>query len=80
MKIGTKVIVQRDETKYPPRGTGEQYRGRKGTVTCTALGEIGVSFTNGMSTDAYFQELSTALTSARKKGMLDAWQHPRMRG
>lgn len=55
MKIGTRVIVERDEKKYPPRGTWKQYRGKKGKVTCTALGTIGVSFSNDTNTDAYFQ-------------------------
>ena len=55
MKIGTPVIVERDEKKYPPRGTWKHYRGRKGTVTCTAMGTIGVSFTSDDHTDAYFQ-------------------------
>jgi len=55
VRIGTKVRIQRDEKKYPPKGTWKRFRGRNGTVTCTALGEIGVSFTASMDTDAYFQ-------------------------
>lgn len=55
MKIGTKVVVQRDEKKYPSRGTWPQFRGRKGVVTGTSHGEIGVSFRNSNSADAYFQ-------------------------
>ena len=55
MKIGTQVIVERYEKKYPPRGTWKRFRGRRGIVTCTALGEIGVSFNNDLkNTDAYF--------------------------
>lgn len=57
MKIGTKVTVERDEKKYPPRGSWKYYRGRKGTVTGTAGAgsEIGVSFSNGGSADAYLK-------------------------
>ncbi|QFG11564.1 hypothetical protein PBI_BOGOSYJAY_51 [Mycobacterium phage BogosyJay] len=54
MKIGTKVTVERDEKKYPVRGTWRWYRGKKGVVTGTAGGEIGVSFSGGKSADAYF--------------------------
>lgn len=55
MKIGTRVIVQRDETKYPSKGSWPQFRGRKGVVTCNNDGEIGVSFCQGTTADAYFQ-------------------------
>ena len=44
MKIGTQVIVQRDEKKYPSRGTWPRFRGKRGTVTGTSHGEIGVVF------------------------------------
>ena len=54
MKIGTKVIVQRDEAKYPPRGSWKFYRGKRGVVTGTAHGEIGVSFSGGDTADAFF--------------------------
>lgn len=55
MKIGTRVIVERDEKKYPPRGSWKFYRGKKGVVTGTSQGEIGVSFSNGHQADAWFQ-------------------------
>jgi hypothetical protein len=55
MKIGTEVTVQRDEKKYPPRGTWLWYRGKKGVVTGTSLGEIGVSFSRGSTADSWFR-------------------------
>ncbi|ARQ94597.1 hypothetical protein SEA_JOURNEY13_46 [Mycobacterium phage Journey13] len=59
MKKGTKVIVQRDETKYPARGAWCRFRGKKGVVTCVVRGrgpvEYGVSFSGGDSADAYFK-------------------------
>lgn len=61
MKIGTKVIVQRDEKKYPSRGTWPRFRGKKGTVSGTSHGEIGVQFCNDNAfepkngADAWFQ-------------------------
>lgn len=55
MKIGTKVVVERDESKYPSRGTWPRFRGKKGVVTGTAHGEIGVSFDGGPVADAWFQ-------------------------
>lgn len=55
MRIGTKVVVQRDEAKYPPRGSWKFYRGKRGVVTGTSLGEIGVSFNKGSSADAWFK-------------------------
>ena len=55
MKKGTCVTVQRDEKKYPPRGSWKLFRGRNGTITGTAGGEFGVSFSGGDSADAYFK-------------------------
>lgn len=61
MKIGTQVIVQRDEKKYPSRGTWPRFRGKRGTVTGTSHGEIGVvfcadyAFTTAKRADAWFQ-------------------------
>jgi hypothetical protein len=61
VKIGTKVRVERDEVKYPPKGTWRNYRGKTGTVTGTSHGEVGVvfctdkSFTTDMRADAWFQ-------------------------
>lgn len=62
MNQGTKVIVERDETKYPSRGTWPQFRGKRGIVTCVVRGgggpvEYGVAFSNNpdAETDAYFK-------------------------
>ena len=54
MKIGTLVVIERDEKKYPPKGSWKDFRGRKGVVTGTSLGEIGVSFNRGDTADAWF--------------------------
>lgn len=58
MKIGSKVTVERDEKKYPIRGTWREYRGRKGVVVTGLIGgdEYGVSFTKDTNTDAYFKK------------------------
>ncbi|CAN5352802.1 hypothetical protein BH11ACT6_BH11ACT6_01750 [soil metagenome] len=32
MKLGDRVRIERDETKYPSRGTWPQFRGRVGTL------------------------------------------------
>ncbi|QGJ87779.1 hypothetical protein SEA_BIANCATRI92_52 [Mycobacterium phage BiancaTri92] len=60
MKKGTKVVIERDETKYPAKGTWKQFRGKKGVVTCEVRGagpvEYGVSFSGGDSADAYFKK------------------------
>ena len=32
MKVGDRVRIARDETRYPPRGTWPQFRGRTGTI------------------------------------------------
>lgn len=55
MKKGTKVVVERDEKKYPARGTWPLFRGKKGVVTGASGGEYGVSFSGGSSADAYFK-------------------------
>ncbi|QDP44634.1 hypothetical protein SEA_NOTHINGSPECIAL_50 [Mycobacterium phage NothingSpecial] len=57
MKKGTKVVIERDETKYPPRGSWKLFRGKKGVVVTGVIGgdEYGVSFSNSDSADAYFK-------------------------
>ncbi|AIS73814.1 hypothetical protein SEA_SEMPERFI_53 [Mycobacterium phage SemperFi] len=59
MKKGTKVVIERDESKYPVTGTWKRFRGKKGVVTCEVRGggpiEYGVSFSGGDSADAYFK-------------------------
>lgn len=52
---GSRVLITRDENKYPARGTWFGYRGKKGFVTEHNLGEIGVAFSKGGSTEAWFQ-------------------------
>lgn len=52
---GQRVRIARDEEKYPPRGSWKEFRGKKGTVTGTNLGEYGVSFSDDDETDAWFQ-------------------------
>jgi hypothetical protein len=42
--VGTRIRVERDESKYPSRGTWGQFRGKLGTVVEVNLGEYGVSF------------------------------------
>lgn len=32
MHVGDRVRIQRDENRYPPKGTWPQFRGRTGTV------------------------------------------------
>lgn len=42
--LGTKVRIERDERRYPSKGTWPQFRGKTGTVVEINLGEIGVTF------------------------------------
>lgn len=45
LTIGQKVEVQRDERRYPSRGTWPAYRGKIGTVVIADnLGEVGIVF------------------------------------
>lgn len=44
MKIGTRVRVERDETKYPPKGTWPRFRGKTGTLVSRNGDEYGVIF------------------------------------
>jgi len=39
-RVGDRVRIERDETRYPPRGTWPRFRGRRGTVVATNLGEL----------------------------------------
>jgi hypothetical protein len=60
VKKGTKVVIERDETARPARGTWRWFRGKKGVVTCWVRDagpvEYGVSFSGGDSADAYFKK------------------------
>jgi hypothetical protein len=44
--VGAHVRIERDETRYPPKGTWTQFRGKTGTVVEINLGEYGVIFTS----------------------------------
>jgi hypothetical protein len=44
VQVGDVVRVERDETKYPSKGTWPRYRGQVGTVVAHNYGEIGVVF------------------------------------
>ncbi|AIK67768.1 hypothetical protein PBI_EQUEMIOH13_53 [Mycobacterium phage Equemioh13] len=59
MNKGDKVTVERDETKYPAKGTWKQFRGKTGVITAVIRGvgdtEYGVSFSKDMHSDAYFK-------------------------
>lgn len=45
MNIGERVRIERDETRYPSKGTWPRFRGRTGVVVEFNLGEVGVCFT-----------------------------------
>ena len=38
MKVGDTVVIERDETLYPPKGTWPEYRGRKGRIATVNRG------------------------------------------
>ena len=42
--VGSRVRIERDETRYPSKGTWPQFRGKTGTVVEINLGEYGVVF------------------------------------
>jgi hypothetical protein len=44
MNIGDRVKIERDETRYPSKGTWPRFRGKAGTVVEVNLGEYGVCF------------------------------------
>jgi len=41
--VGDAVVIERDETRYPPKGTWPRFRGRVVTVVEINLGEYGVA-------------------------------------
>ncbi|QFG08633.1 hypothetical protein PBI_VANISOA_52 [Mycobacterium phage Vanisoa] len=59
MKVGTRVTVERDETKYPSGRVWRQFAGRHGVITTVVRGvgpvEYGVAFSKSGDTDAYFK-------------------------
>jgi len=42
--VGDRIRIERDETRYPPKGTWPQFRRRNGTVVEINSGEYGVVF------------------------------------
>jgi hypothetical protein len=44
MNIGDRVKIERDETRYPSKGSWGRLRGKTGTVVEINLGEYGVIF------------------------------------
>jgi|ERR1700742_751281 hypothetical protein len=44
MNIGNRVRIERDETRYPSKGSWPQFRGKTGTIVEINLGEYGVAF------------------------------------
>lgn len=56
MNRGDKVRIERDETKYPVRGTWKDYRGKRGRFIVRNGNEYGVSFAkSGNTVDAWFK-------------------------
>jgi hypothetical protein len=59
IQVGTPVIVQRDESRYPPRGTWSQFRGKTGIVVEVnqaggGATEYGVGFGKARRVAAWF--------------------------
>ncbi|AEJ92395.1 hypothetical protein TIMSHEL_38 [Mycobacterium phage Timshel] len=55
MKKGDRVKVERDEAKYPPRGTWSRFRGKTGKFVTRNGDEYGVSFSKDDVVDAWFK-------------------------
>jgi hypothetical protein len=45
VKVGDHLRIERDETRYPSKGTWPSFRGTTGTIVEFNLGEVGVCFT-----------------------------------
>jgi hypothetical protein len=43
LTVGSRVRIERDETRYPSKGTWPQFRGKTGTIVEINLGEYGVA-------------------------------------
>jgi hypothetical protein len=43
LTVGTPVRIERDETRYPPKGTWPRFRHKTGTIVEINLGEYGVA-------------------------------------
>jgi hypothetical protein len=44
LRVGDRVVIERDEARYPSRGTWPQFRGRTGTIAVVGSDEYGVVF------------------------------------
>jgi hypothetical protein len=44
LQLGGQVRIERDETRYPSKGTWPQFRGRRGTIVLINGDEYGVVF------------------------------------
>jgi ribosomal protein L21E len=44
LRVGDRVRIERDEARYPSKGTWPQFRGRQGTVVVVGSDEYGVTF------------------------------------
>ena len=55
MKKGTAVTVERDEAKYPIRGSWRWLRGKTGRFVVRNGDEYGVSFSKDDTVDAWFK-------------------------
>ncbi|AUV61997.1 hypothetical protein KIV63_gp47 [Mycobacterium phage SWU2] len=55
MTKGDKVRCERDEAKYPVRGTWRQFRGKRGRFITRNGDEYGVSFDKHDTVDAWFK-------------------------
>jgi hypothetical protein len=44
MNVGDGVKIERDESRYPSKGTWPSFRGKTGTIVEINLGEYGVAF------------------------------------
>ncbi|AJD82457.1 hypothetical protein SHEEN_39 [Mycobacterium phage Sheen] len=55
MKRGDKVRIERDEARYPIRGTWRRFRGKRGHFVTRNGDEYGVSFSKDDIVDAWFK-------------------------
>lgn len=60
LTVGTRVRIERDESRYPSRGTWPQFRGKTGTLleinrAGRGATEYGIGFGAARRTDAWFK-------------------------
>ena len=63
MKKGDRVRLERDEVKYPVRGTWRWYRGKTGRFIVRNSDEYGVSFSKDDNVDAWFKRYELSIIS-----------------